>query len=235
MEYSITGTPLFTEGISDREAPSPDPVEETPNWLSEVAPAAFEPQRPEPVVPAPIAPAPVEPAATVISPGRFVPPDRITTAESPAIPERVMPPARSVQPRKSRPPVLEILVIVLLLLGAGAAVWMLRSSLPAKKAALVSNVAVSITPESAQVKAGKALDLNATVSGAENAEVEWSVQEGEAGGRVINRGAKAEDGQVSALAVYVAPAKAGTYHVQAVSQADPSKSATAEIKVKAAK
>jgi hypothetical protein len=129
--------------------------------------------------------------------------------------------------------VLEILVIALLLIGAGAALWMLRSSLPGKSAAPASNVEVSISPDNARVRAGKALDLAATVTGAENIEVEWSVKEGETGGRVVTRGAKADAGEVASLAVYIAPATAGTYHVQASSQADPRKSATAEITVKA--
>jgi uncharacterized protein YjdB len=230
MQYSITGTPLYTEGISDQEVASSQPVEETPNWLSEVAPAAFEEQQSQRVVPPPVAP-----VAETSSPGRFVAADRITTAESPAIPGRVVPPARKVPPRRSRPLVLEILVIALLLMGAVAALWMLRSSMPGKSVAPASRVEVSLSPDVARVRAGKALDLSATVTGAENAEVEWSVKEGDSGGRIVKRGVKAGAGEVAALAVYIAPATAGTYHVEVTSQADPQKSATAEITVNAAK
>ena len=137
--------------------------------------------------------------------------------------------------RKSRLPVLEILIAALLIIGAVIAVWLTRSSLPHKVAAPASAVEVTITPESARVVAGKACDLSASVSGTDDAEVDWSVVEGEEGGRVINRGAKAGAGEVSLQAVYVAPKTPGTYHVQATSKADRQKSATAEITVTAAR
>jgi hypothetical protein len=137
--------------------------------------------------------------------------------------------------RKSRLPVLEILVILLLLIGAGAAVWMLRSSLPAKRAAVSSNVDVTLTPANARVTTGHAVDFAAAVSGTDDVEVDWSVQEGDAGGRVVPRGAKATGGQVSSLAVYIAPNSPGTYHLLATSKADPQKSAQAEITVKGGK
>ena len=134
-------------------------------------------------------------------------------------------------PRKPRLPVLEILVVILLAGGAGIAVWMVRSSVPAKQAASASQVEVTITPARAQVVAGKACDLSATVSGSDDVQVAWSVREGDAGGRIINRGARAENGAVSLQAVYVAPKMPGTYHVVATSNADPDKSAEAEMVV----
>jgi len=133
--------------------------------------------------------------------------------------------------RKSRLPVVEILVIVLLLAGAGAAVWILRSSLPSKTTAATSSVVVTIAPESAHVVAGKAFDFFATVSGTDDAQVIWTVEEGVAGGRVVNRGAKADGGTVSSLAVYIAPRTPGTYHLLATSKADPQESASAEVTV----
>jgi hypothetical protein len=133
--------------------------------------------------------------------------------------------------RKTKLPVLEILVAVLLLFGAGFAVWMLRSSLPGKTLAPASNVEVTISPENAQVKAGNGFDFAATVSGTDDAEVTWTVQEGEDGGRVVPRGAKASNGGISQLAVYVAPKVPGTYHLVATSKADTRKSASAEITV----
>jgi chitinase len=128
-------------------------------------------------------------------------------------------------------PVLEILIVVLLLGGAGAAVWILHSSLPGKSTAPASNVEVTISPASAQVVAGKAFDFSATVAGAENVEVTWSVQEGDSGGRVVSRGARAQGGAVSSMAVYIAPDTPGTYHLLATSRADSKKSASAEITV----
>jgi chitinase len=133
--------------------------------------------------------------------------------------------------RKSRLPVLEILVIVLLLAGAGAAVWILRSSLPSKTTAATSSVVVTIAPESAHVVVGKAFDFSATVSGTDDTQVRWKVEEGDAGGRVVNRGAKAAGGTVSSLAVYIAPRTPGTYHLLATSKADPRESASAEVTV----
>ncbi len=135
--------------------------------------------------------------------------------------------------RKSRLPVLEILVAVLLIGGAAVAIWILHSSMPAKSAAApaASTVAITISPESAEVAAGKAFDFAATVSGTDDARVTWTVQEGDEGGRVVTHGAKAEGGTVSSMAVYVAPHKPGTYHLLAASDADPQKSAQAEITV----
>ena len=133
--------------------------------------------------------------------------------------------------RKARPPVLEIIVIVLLVLGAGAAFWMLHSSLPGKSTAPVSVIAVTLSPPNAEVVAGNAVDFSAAVTGTDDAEVTWSVQEGEDGGRVTPRGAKAEAGGVASLAVYVAPATPGTYHLMATSKADPQQSASSEITV----
>ena len=135
------------------------------------------------------------------------------------------------RPQKSKLPVLEIAVAVLLLLGAGAAVWMLHSSLPAKTAASAANVAVTLTPASAEVGAGKGVDFSASVTGTDNVEVDWSLQEGDSGGRIVTRGAKAEAGQVSSLVQYVAPDTPGTYHLVATSKADPQQSAQAEITV----
>lgn len=133
--------------------------------------------------------------------------------------------------RRSRLPVLEILVIVLLVAGAGAAVWILRSSLPDKTTAAPSSVVVTIAPASAHVAEGKAFNFSATISGTDDTQVMWTVEEGNTGGRVVNRGAKADGGTVSSLAVYIAPHTPGTYHLLATSKADPRESASAEVTV----
>lgn len=122
-------------------------------------------------------------------------------------------------------------MIVILLAGAGAAVWILRSSLPSKTTAPPSSVVVTISPASARVVAGKAFDFSATVSGTDDAPVIWTVEEGVGGGHVVNRGAKADGGTVSSLAVYIAPRTPGTYHLLATSKADPRESASAEVTV----
>jgi hypothetical protein len=155
---------------------------------------------------------------------------RISKADAAPVVVKELPHGSAV--RKSRLPVLEILVIVLLVIGAGAAVWMLHSSLPAKSSpAAPANVVVTISPETARVTAGKAFDFVATVSGANDARVSWTIQEGDEGGRIVTRGAKAEGGKVSSIAVYVAPKTPGTYHLVATSNADPQKAASAAITV----
>ncbi len=133
--------------------------------------------------------------------------------------------------RKSRLPVLEIMVAVLLVAGAGAAVWILRSSMPAKSTAVAAPVDVKISPTEAQVAVGKSFDFAAAVSGTNDLRVTWTVQEGDAGGKIETSGAKAENGSVSSMAVYSAPATPGTYHLLATSQADPKRSAEAAITV----
>jgi len=134
-------------------------------------------------------------------------------------------------PRRRRLPFVEILVAVILLGGAGVAVWMMRSGLPGKATTQSVNVDVTISPTRAKVTAGHGYDLAATVTGTDNYNVDWSVDEGDGGGRIVPRGAKAKDGSVSSLAVYMAPKTPGTYHVTATSKADSGKSASATITV----
>jgi len=155
---------------------------------------------------------------------------KFSSADSAPIPIAATSSTARIQ-RESGPPVLEILVIVLLLVGAGTSVWILRSSLPSKAAGAPPAVVVTISPESAEVVAGKAFDFSATVSGTDDTQVVWTVQEGDAGGRIVSRGAKAKGGGVSSLAVYTAPSTPGTYHLVATSKADPEQSASAEATV----
>ncbi|MBI1753820.1 MAG: hypothetical protein HY014_18440 [Acidobacteria bacterium] len=82
-------------------------------------------------------------------------------------------------------------------------------------------VTVSVSPASATVQAAHTQAFTATVTGATNTAVTWSVQE-------------ASGGAVDATGLYTAPATAGTYHVKATSVADTSKSATATVTVTAA-
>jgi hypothetical protein len=137
---------------------------------------------------------------------------------------------RSVPRRRSSFPVVEVLVAVLLLVGAGASLWIFRSTLP-KRQAEPPPIIVTIDPPSAHVRVGKTADFAAAVSGAPNHDVIWSVREGDAGGRVAAKGAKAGDGNVSSLATYTAPKKPGTYHVLATSNTTPASAVSAEITV----
>ncbi|HEY7726768.1 MAG TPA: hypothetical protein VH880_15645, partial [Anaeromyxobacteraceae bacterium] len=76
-------------------------------------------------------------------------------------------------------------------------------------------VTVTISPPSASVDACRTVTFTATVTGAADTRVTWSVTEGASGGGVTTAG------------VYTAPAAAGTFHVVATSRADPTKSSTA--------
>lgn len=69
-------------------------------------------------------------------------------------------------------------------------------------------VTVSISPKSTSVAIGGSQTFSATVTGATNTKVTWSIQEGASGGAITSGG------------VYTAPLTAGTYHVIATSQAD---------------
>jgi hypothetical protein len=102
---------------------------------------------------------------------------------------------------------------------------------PSPKNVAGANVTIRISPTQAQVAPGNAFDFAATVSGSGNGDVDWSVQEGSVGGKMINHGAQAQGGEVSNMAVYVAPSIPGTFHVVAASKANPAKTATAEVLV----
>lgn len=126
--------------------------------------------------------------------------------------------------------VLAALVILAAIGGVGYLIWSSVTSSPGT-AAQASSVEVTLTPSNVQVVAGDAADFAAAVTGSNSTDVNWSVREGPSGGRVVPRGARAGDGKVSLLAVYIAPQSPGTYHLIATSKADPKRSASAEITV----
>jgi hypothetical protein len=78
-------------------------------------------------------------------------------------------------------------------------------------------VTVTITPSPASVNSCQTVTFTAAVANATNTAVTWSVQEA-AGGSFTNN-------------VYTAPSTAGTYHVQATSQADATAVAVATVTV----
>jgi hypothetical protein len=80
-----------------------------------------------------------------------------------------------------------------------------------------ASIEVSISPSTANLNQGGTQPFAAIVNGTSNTAVNWTVQEGAAGGSVNNMG------------VYTAPNKGGTFHVIATSQADTTKSATATV------
>jgi hypothetical protein len=84
----------------------------------------------------------------------------------------------------------------------------------------VPPVTVMVSPPAATVFVGAMQTFTATVT-ATNTAVTWTVQEGAAGGSITN------------LGVYTAPQVPGTYHVNATSVADSTKSGSATITVPA--
>jgi archaellum component FlaG (FlaF/FlaG flagellin family) len=82
-------------------------------------------------------------------------------------------------------------------------------------------VQVTVTPRTPSVAVGGSVAFSASVTGASDTGVSWTVQEGPAGGAVSGSG------------VYTAPGAPGTYHVVATSVADGTKSDTATVTVTA--
>jgi 6-phosphogluconolactonase (cycloisomerase 2 family) len=82
-----------------------------------------------------------------------------------------------------------------------------------------SSVSVAISPLTGTVAQGGSLSFLATVKGAANTSVTWSVQEGTTGG------------SITSLGVYTAPNTLGTYHVVATSVADATASASAVVTI----
>ncbi len=74
---------------------------------------------------------------------------------------------------------------------------------------------ISISPASPSLQPGDTQQFTATVSGTTNTGVTWT----------------ATDGTISAKGMYTAPSAAGSYTVSATSVADPSQSASANVKV----
>ncbi|MBM7116984.1 beta strand repeat-containing protein [Archangium primigenium] len=82
-------------------------------------------------------------------------------------------------------------------------------------------VVITLTPTSPSVSTAGSLAFSAEVTGASDTSVTWSVKEGATGG------------SITAAGVYTAPDQAGTYTVVATSVADPSRSASTQVRVEA--
>jgi hypothetical protein len=110
------------------------------------------------------------------------------------------------------------LAVTLAVLASGCA----AETTPAGGAAAAKGVAVAVEPGTADLAPGAQQPFTATVTGTVVSAITWRVVEGAAGGTVSSSGA------------YVAPMTAGTFHVTAISQADPAQSATSVVTVQAA-
>ena len=80
------------------------------------------------------------------------------------------------------------------------------------------NVTVGISPEAAAIGVGETQQFSATVTGASQTAVSWSVEE-------VN------GGHVDAFGLYTAPQSTGTYHVRATSAEDAGSYASATVTV----
>jgi len=85
-----------------------------------------------------------------------------------------------------------------------------------------TGIVVTVTPATAQVAPAGTRDFSALVTGTVDTSVTWSIEEGTAGGSVSTSGA------------YTAPDAAGTYHVVASSNADPSRQQVGTVTVSSA-
>ncbi|HXP80566.1 MAG TPA: kelch repeat-containing protein [Verrucomicrobiae bacterium] len=85
---------------------------------------------------------------------------------------------------------------------------------PARAFAAVS---VTISPSSVNLPTNGSQQFAATVTGASDTSVTWTILEGAAGGTISGSG------------LYLAPGAVGVYHVIATSNADPTQSATAAV------
>lgn len=81
-----------------------------------------------------------------------------------------------------------------------------------------ASVQIGVSPSVATLNMGATQAFSATVTGSANTAVTWSVVE-------------ADGGSITPAGVYTAPARLGTFHVKATSQADSSRSAQATITV----
>jgi hypothetical protein len=85
-------------------------------------------------------------------------------------------------------------------------------------------VSVTLSPASVSIPLGGAQTFTATVSGRSNTAVTWSIAEGIQGGS-ISHGITWNEG------IYSPPSSTGTFHVVAISRADPAVRATAVVRV----
>jgi hypothetical protein len=89
----------------------------------------------------------------------------------------------------------------------------------ASAAVTVPVVSVDLSPATLDIGTGETLTFNASVTGAANQAVSWSIQEGSLGGTINTAGG------------YTAPSTFGTFHVIATSLWDPTRTAVAVVTV----
>jgi hypothetical protein len=165
------------------------------------------------------------------NPVNTIEPAQFTSPDEQLVPSSARREPRYVPVRKDSFPVIELLVAILLVAGAVAAIWIFHSTVQNRGRTQSANVVVNIAPVTVKLRPGKSIEFAATVSGSGDNDVNWSIEEDDAGGRVVPKAARAEAGKISSLVTYTAPKKAGMYHLRASSKSNPESSATAIITV----
>jgi len=82
-------------------------------------------------------------------------------------------------------------------------------------------ISVTVAPSAATIGINQTQTFAASVTNSQNQRVSWSIQEGATAGSITTAG------------IYTAPGSAGTYHVIATSEADPTKKGSALVTVTA--
>ena len=95
----------------------------------------------------------------------------------------------------------------------------------------IYGVEVRISPAQLMLKPGEARSLEASILGSENFDIGWSIQEANAGGKLVPGSTVSHDGHVFSTVTYTAPANAGVYHVVASSRADETRTSVATVTV----
>jgi hypothetical protein len=166
------------------------------------------------VTPAPaITPSPVRPAAAPVA-----------AIPTPLAPNRAM--------AKPAPPKRQFSLGAKLAFAAAAlavAVGIWYGVHPGSDSASVAPTTVLISPAYIRVAPGGSVELQASVNGGTNRDVEWQVEEGSSAGTVEPGGAVVRNGNVFVLATYRAPARPGTYHISAISTADHTRKGVAQV------
>lgn len=98
----------------------------------------------------------------------------------------------------------------------------------ANYSASMNATTVSISPAVIRVVPGGTVRVMALVNG-DDRDVQWTIAEGSSGGSIEAGGATVQNGTVFLLGNYHAPYAPGVYHVIAVSAADQTRKATAQV------
>ncbi|HLJ30107.1 MAG TPA: zinc ribbon domain-containing protein [Candidatus Angelobacter sp.] len=109
------------------------------------------------------------------------------------------------------------------------AVWFVFHPTTDNSASVAGPTAVSVYPVTVRVSPGGTVQIQALVTGGTDREVQWSITEGTTGGSIEPAGATVQNGTMLLLANYKAPVQPGIYHVTAVSTANQSRKAVAQV------